>query len=174
MRSLLGRPIKDLAADDGLAVFLIREEVMRRGGIDRAAKLIESYGFEILASRTIDEGNSTLVARSIRGGNWGRGPWRVSGGPPVAAIVGYDKSPIAPTRRQRRRFPFVANARLLCKDKIRDAFNDGFPAAQHCNVIHSSDNGRESMDYLRIIMPQDLERVLKAICPPARETRRAA
>jgi hypothetical protein len=30
------------------------------------------------------------------------------------------------------------------------------------------------MDYLRIIMPQDLERVLKAICPPARETRRAA
>ena len=92
----------------------------------------------------------------------------------MAAIVAYDECPIAPTRRQRRRFPFVANARLFCKEKLRDAFNDEFPADRHCNVVHSSDNGREAMDYLRIIMPQDIENVLKAICPPARETRRAA
>jgi hypothetical protein len=174
VRSLLGRPEKGPAADDGLAVFLIRQQALCRGGVERAADLIQSYGFEILATRAIAHADLSIVARSIRGGNWGRGPWPISGGPPVAAIVAYDKSPIAPTRRQRRRFPFVANARLLCKDKIRDAFNEGFTADQHCNVVHSSDNGREAMDYLRIILPQDIERVLKSIRPPAREIRRAA
>jgi hypothetical protein len=174
VRSLLRRPEKGPATDDGLAVFLIRQEALRRGGVERAANLIKSYGFEILSTRMIDEDDSSLVARSIRGGNWGRGPWPASGGPPVAAIIAYDKSPTAPTRRQRRRYPFVANARLLCKDKLRDAFNEGVSVEQHCNVVHSSDNGREAIDYLRIIMPQEIENVLNAIRLSGRETRRAA
>jgi hypothetical protein len=103
------------------------------------------------------------IARSVRGGNWGRGPWPISGGPPVAAIVVFDTSPITPTRKQRRRFPFLANARLLCKEQIRDAFNEGLPPEQHCNVIHSSDNGREAMDYLRIIMPEAIAGLLKSV-----------
>ena len=92
---------------------------------------------------------------------------------PLAAIVAYDPEPIPPTRRQRRRFPFVANARLLCKEKLRDAFNEGFSADQHCNVVHSSDNGREAMDYLRIIMPEAIESVFASIQMRS-EVRRAA
>jgi hypothetical protein len=136
-------------------VFLLREEGMRRGGIERASQLIEKYGFQVLSADTFDERMSSTIARSLRGGNWGRGPWPISGGPPVAAIVAYDPSPITPSRRDKKRFPFIANARLLCKEKLRDAFNEDFAKDQHCNVIHSSDNGREAMDYLRIIMPED-------------------
>ena len=62
--------------------------------------------------------------------------------------------------REKKRFPFIANARLLCKEQLRDAFNEGFPKEQHCNVIHSSDNGREAMDYLRIIMPDTVGHAL--------------
>ncbi|HEY3393201.1 MAG TPA: hypothetical protein VGK58_10860 [Lacipirellulaceae bacterium] len=174
VRSLLRQPEKLPAADDRLAVFLVREEALRRGGIERAAKLIESYGFDVVASRRIDASASTRVARSIRGGNWGRGPWPISGGPPIAAIVAFDRAPIPLTRRQRRRFPFVANARLLCKEQLRDAFNHGVAADQHCNVVHSSDNGREAMDYLRIIMPDAIDCVLAAISPATGEIRRAA
>jgi hypothetical protein len=174
LRTLLRRPGNDAAADDGLAVFLIRQQAMCRGGIERARALIESYGFEILGTRIIGADPASHVARTIRGGNWGRGPWSVSGGPPVAAIVAYDPAPIPLTRRQRRRFPFVANARLLCKEQLRDAFNDGVPADQHCNVVHSSDNGREAMDYLRIIMPGAIDGVLSAIHSSAGEFRRAA
>jgi hypothetical protein len=174
VRALVRRPEKGAAADDRLAVFLVREEALRRGGVERAAKLIESYGFEIIATQPIDNRTASRVARSIRGGNWGRGPWPVSGGPPVAAIVTFDAAPIAPTRRQRRRFPFVANARLLCKEQLRDAFNEGVRADEHCNVVHSSDNGREAMDYLRIIMPEAIDGVLSAIQSSAREARRAA
>jgi hypothetical protein len=174
VRSMLHRPETGPAADDRVAVFLAREEVLRRGGVDRAEKLIRSYGFDIVATQVIDSAASSHVARSIRGGNWGRGPWPISGGPPVAAIVAFDRAPIPLTRRQRRRFPFVANARLLCKEQLRDAFNDGVPADQHCNVVHSSDNGREALDYLRIIMPEAIEGVLSAIPIPTGEMRRAA
>jgi hypothetical protein len=152
-RTLLEHSEKTANADDRVAVFLLREEGMRRGGIERASELIKKFGFQILSTNEFDERMSATIARSLRGGNWGRGPWPISGGPPVAAIVAYDPSPVAPSRQEKKRFPFVANARLLCKDKLRDAFNAGFAKDQHCNVIHSSDNGREAMDYLRIILP---------------------
>ncbi|HEX2474213.1 MAG TPA: hypothetical protein VHK01_05685, partial [Lacipirellulaceae bacterium] len=67
VRSLLCRPDKVSAVDDGLAVFLIREEAMHRGGVGRAAKLIQSHGFDILAAGEIGECKSPVVARSIRG-----------------------------------------------------------------------------------------------------------
>jgi hypothetical protein len=172
--SLLRRPENAPAANDGLAVFLIRDEALRRGGVERAEQLIESHGFRILAKTMIDAPTLAVVARSIRGGNWGRGPWPISGGPPVAAIVAYDSVPIAPTRRQRRRFPLLANARLLCKAQLRDAFNEGFPAEQHCNVVHSSDNGREAMDYLRIIMPQAIDDLIRSANSPHGARTRAA
>ena len=79
---------------------------------------------------------------------------------------------IAPNRRDKKRFPFIANARLLCKEKLRDAFNEGYSRDQHCNVIHSSDNGREAMDYLRIILPDGTHDVIHSATSPA--TARAA
>ncbi len=167
VRSLLRQPEKSSNADDRIAVFLLREAGMHRGGVQRAAELIERHGFRILTTRTFDERASATIARSLRGGNWGRGPWPISGGPPVAAIVVYDPSPIAPSRRDRKRFPFIANARLLCKEELRDAFNEGFAKDRHCNVIHSSDNGREAMDYLRIIMPDGIDDVLSRVASSA-------
>jgi hypothetical protein len=163
VRTLLQRPEEHEDADHRLAVFLIRQEALHRGGVERAAGLIKQHGFGILATRMFECNSLAQIARSVRGGNWGRGPWPISGGPPVAAIVVFDTSPITPTRKQRRRFPFLANARLLCKEQIRDAFNEGLPPEQHCNVIHSSDNGREAMDYLRIIMPEAIAGLLKSV-----------
>lgn len=172
VRSLLTHADTTASVDDRVAVFLLREEGMRRGGIERASQLIEKYGFQILSATEFDDRTSSTIARSLRGGNWGRGPWPISGGPPVAAIVAYDPSPIAPNRRDKKRFPFIANARLLCKEKLRDAFNEGFTKDRHCNVIHSSDNGREAMDYLRIIMPDRAHDVIHSATSPA--TARAA
>jgi hypothetical protein len=160
VRSLLRQRRNAADADDRLAVFLLREEGLRRGGITRAHDLIEKHGFQVVETHTFENRNASTIARSLRGGNWGRGPWPVSGGLPVAAIIVYDPAPITPTRRDKKRFPFIANARLLCKEHIRDAFNEGIAADQHCNVIHSSDNGREAMDYLRIIMPDRFRDVL--------------
>ncbi|MEX2115096.1 MAG: hypothetical protein WD845_18015, partial [Pirellulales bacterium] len=139
--------------DRGLAVFVLRQKALERGGIDKARTLIERHGFGVLRADVLPSEALLPVARSIRGGNWGPGPWPNSGGPPAALVVAYDMNPQEPTRRQRKKFPFLSNARLLCKDKIRDAFNEGLPPHEHCNAIHSSDNGREALDYLRVMLP---------------------
>ncbi len=126
----------------------------------RATKLIAEHGFQIVETIAIDGPRSETVARSLRGGNWGAGPWAKSGGEPVAAIVAFDPAPIRPSRRERKRFPWLANARLLKKDAIRDAFNANRSASEHCNVIHSSDNGREARDYLRIVAPERVDEIV--------------
>lgn len=146
--------------DPGLSVFLLRAAALARGGEAKATALLERHGFVVVRTHAIAAEQVSVVARSIRGGNWGAGPWPSSGGPPAIAIVAYDTDPIRPSRRDRRKFPFLVNARLLAKNKIRDAFNEGLPPAQHCNVVHSSDNGREALDYLRTILPDAVEDVL--------------
>jgi hypothetical protein len=163
VRSLMQQSAAREAADDRIAVFLVREEALRRGGTARAEELLRRQRFQILTVKEFDVDSAAKLARTLRGGNWGRGPWPISGGPPVAAIVAFDPCPIAPTRQQKKRFPFLANARLLCKDKLRDAFNEGLPRDQHCNVIHSSDNGREALDYLRIIMPDEVDHLIASL-----------
>jgi hypothetical protein len=144
-------------------VFLIREEATRRGGVERAARWLAERGFQILETRHFDALQRERISRRIRGGNWGPGPYGSAGGGPVAAIVVYDPAPIRPLRRRKQRLPYVANARLYCKRRLRDFFNEGYPKEQHCNVVHSSDNGREAMDYLRIIMPGEADGVLARI-----------
>lgn len=160
LRPLLQQHNATRGVDDRLAVFLLREVALQRGGVDRATRWLAARGFRILGTQQLSPEDSARVGRTIRGGNWGRGPWPISGGLPVAAIVTFDPAPLSPSRRQRRKFPFVANARLLCKEELREEFNAELPADQHCNVIHSSDNGREASDYLRIIMPQRVEEIL--------------
>jgi hypothetical protein len=78
----------------------------------------------------------------------------VSGGPPAAVIVAFDAQPKPPTRRQKRRFPLLTNARLLEKESIREAFNREYPASQQCNTLHSSDNEREAWEYIETAMPE--------------------
>jgi hypothetical protein len=150
-----------VTADNGLAVFLLRALAAERGGIEKAAHLLERHGFEVLHSVMLTADQSAVAAQAIRGGNWGRGPWQISGGLPIAAIVVYDSEPQPLSRRQKKRFPFVVNARVLCKEQIRDEFNRGLPNDQHCNVIHSSDNGREALDYLNALCPRDIPMILE-------------
>ena len=147
----------------GLAVFFVREKALERGGIDKAIRLIEQHGFHALRRIEFAPEQSRQVAGSVRGGNWGRGPWTTCGGLPVAAVVVFDTEPVTPTRWQKRQFPLLDNARLLCKSHIRDRFNGGFPHADHTNVVHSSDNSAEALEYLRLTAPEVVDEVLAEI-----------
>ena len=150
---------QDDSDDPGLAVFVIRQEAMNRGGLDRALSLLERHGFHIVRTKTFTAQEVESVARLIRGGNWGRGPYKLSAGPPTAAVVTYDTCPIKPTWLQRRRFPLLRNARLLSKKYVRRAFNEGFSEDERCNVVHSSDNSHEALDYIRIILPEAADEI---------------
>ena len=140
--------------DRGLVTFILRKEAMRRGGLDKLVPMLESSGFTTLKIKVLADAELRQVASNIRGGNWGRGPWAVSGGPPAAVVVAYDPQPQPLSRKQRKKFPLATNARVLEKGRIRDAFNEGLPVEQHCNALHSSDNGREAWEYVALAMPE--------------------
>ena len=147
----------------GLSVFLIREEVVRQNRLDEMIGLIQHEGFQVLATKVLTDQESHAASRTVRGGNWGRGPWPADGGRPIAAVVAYDAEPIPVLRRQRRRYPEVTNARLLRKGEIRDAFNKAVPPDKHCNALHSSDNGHEALEYIQILLPEVLPHIRQQI-----------
>ncbi len=140
--------------DRGLAVFIVRAAAMQRGGIEFMHDLLAHHGFTILETKPLFGEDRARVAANVRGGNWGRGPWALSGGEPAAVVVAFDPNPLPLTRKQRKKFPLATNARLLSKSSIRDAFNEGRPEAEHCNVVHSSDNGHEAWEYIALAMPE--------------------
>lgn len=150
-------------ADNGLAVFLLRERGLQRGGVERAKRLLEEVGFCVAEARELDQAEATVAVQAVRGGNWGPGPWPTSGGLPAAIIVAYDSDPLPLNRRQRKKYPFAVNARTLCKDRIRDEFNRGVPDHEHCNVVHSSDNGHEAMEYIRAICRERADDILEKV-----------
>lgn len=149
--------------DNGLAVFLLREQGLLRGGVERARNLLEGQGFRAIHANRLSPAEAALATQVVRGGNWGPGPWPASGGSPAAIIVAYDCAPIPLNRRQRKKYPFAVNARTLCKDHVRDEFNRDVPEHKHCNVIHSSDNGREAMEYIRAIYAERASEVFDAV-----------
>ena len=53
VRSLLQHPEKTANVDDRIAVFLLREEGMRRGGIERASQLIAEIRFSNSIGRCV-------------------------------------------------------------------------------------------------------------------------
>ena len=125
--------------------------------------LLEREGFQIIHTRELSSAEVKIVGGSIRGGNWGRGPWGISGGPPAAAVVVYDPEPVPLRASQKKRFPHCLNARLLRKKKIREVFNEGYPPEQSCNVVHSSDNGHEALEYMQIIMPEAVKQIVAQV-----------
>jgi hypothetical protein len=125
--------------------------------------LLSHHGFQVISTKVLNESESRYAATCIRGGNWGRGPWQTSGGAPAVVIVTFDPEPIKPTSRQRKEFPRLTNARLLVKKKIRDALNVGLPERRQCNVLHSSDNGREALEYLRVLMPEAIQQIQEEV-----------
>lgn len=154
-------------APPGLAVFILRQAAVVDQACDRLIDRLRHEGFQVLAIEPLDPPRAHAASRTLRGGNWGQGPWPASGGPPAVAVVVCDPEPIPPTPRQRRAHPELDNARLLRKERLRQAFNAGRPRFAHCNVVHSSDNADEALDYLRCLMPQRVEE----LCRQAREVR---
>lgn len=141
--------------DDGLTVFIIREAAMSpsRGGLPRIERELMRHGFHICLSRELSQSTAAKVKDEIRGGNWGAGPWPMSGGGPVAVIVAYDVMPKPPSQAELSKYPMLRNARILCKDRIRDLLNEDVAAEAKCNPLHSSDTGWEALEYLRLTVP---------------------
>lgn len=140
--------------DQGLAVFVLREETVTRGLTNRIVGMIRDCGFEVLAARMLAPEEIEYAAARTRGGNWEAGkPYELTGGRPAAAVVVYDHAPIRPSWRQRHRFPKRTNARIFAKEKIRDAIVAELPPGERFNALHSSDHAAEAWHLIEILAP---------------------
>jgi hypothetical protein len=146
--------------DQGLAVFVLREEAVRRGLTNRIVSMIRDQGFEVLAMRMLWPEETEFAAARTRGGNWEAGrPFNVSGGAPAACVVAYDHAPIRPSWKQRRKFPKRTNARIFAKEKIRDAIIAELPRDEAFNALHSSDHAAEAWHLIEILAPELCETI---------------
>lgn len=141
--------------DQGLAVFVLREETVARGLTHRIVGMIRDCGFDVLATRMLAPEEIEFAAARTRGGNWEAGkPYELTGGRPAAAVVVYDRAPIRPSWRQRRRFPKRTNARIFAKEKIRDTIIAELPPGERFNALHSSDHAAEAWHLIEILAPE--------------------
>jgi nucleoside diphosphate kinase len=140
--------------DQGLTVFVLRQEAVRRGMTSKIVDMIGEQGFEILATHVLSRDEITYAAARTRGGNWEAGkPYAITGGPPAATVVCYDHAPLTPNRRQRRKFPKRTNARIFAKEKIRDAIIAELPPDETFNALHSSDHAAEAWHLIEVLAP---------------------
>ena len=153
-RFLTGRPGVD-PVWSGLAVFVLREAAA--DDVDLAVDELEKHGFEILQVRPLTAAERRAAALRIRGGNWARGPWPVSGGDPAVFVVGYDVSP-----KRDGGQPHV-NLRIQgAKAEARSRLLRDVPVAERYNPVHSSDSPGQALDYLEIVEDPALLPALRA------------
>jgi hypothetical protein len=142
----------------GLAVFLIRERALHAAATAEVTAKLEAQGFRILVSAALTAERQAAVASRLRGGNWGRGPFAFSGGPPAQVIVAWDPKPLPVDRRQRAEYPLLENGRILrAKLELRDFLLRGLAKRQRFNPLHSSDNDIQAWEYVEILLPQQVD-----------------
>ncbi len=129
----------------GLAVFVVRERA--DGHTEHIAEELDRHGFEVLDVLQLDPEQRAAARRRIRGGNWGQGPWQVSGGDPTTFILAYDVAPWLDGDGASGHNLRIAEA----KAKVRSRLLDGVDAAAQYNPLHSSDNTRQALDYLDVL-----------------------
>jgi len=153
---------------DGLAVFFVRERAVP--WLDQIVRLLDQDGFELLERRHLSEHEIGHIASQIRGGNWGRGPWPLSGGNPATVLVAYD---CFPRMEEGQDDPTnIANARIQrTKERIRNVIVGSLPNDERFNGLHSSDLPQEALEYVELIDPDLRGRIGVSAAQIASKTR---
>ena len=161
-KSLIANAHSKLPSKPGLAVFFLRETALSKPDWpDDVRTYLEEEGFNVLACKTLSPDERKRVASELRGGDWGTGPYLRSGGPPAVMIAALDVFPRKPTRKQIRQHPELDNEIVhACKSSIRKLWNKAQAEGERCNIVHSSDNCRQALAYIRIAAPELADQLL--------------
>ncbi|HEX2810840.1 MAG TPA: hypothetical protein VHN80_32140 [Kineosporiaceae bacterium] len=135
----------------GLAVFVVRERA--REHVALIQQELGRHGFEILEVVRLDAAQQDAASHHIRGGNWERGPWPVSGGGPSDYVIAYD---VAPQFEATDEGPGT-NLRIPeAKAKVRERLLQGLDPRTQYNPLHSSDNPRQALEHLDLLADPEL------------------
>ena len=144
-------PRPQVATEGELFVLVMRQLAASDSEyLARLLALLREHRVELLRVVPLTNDQVDAVLR-LRGGNWSRGPYPVSGGPPHTLIIGYDWYPLAPDGPSDE--PLLQNQRLkTMKIEARKLFNRR-RWFRTSNVVHSPDNEQEALEYLGAVDP---------------------
>ncbi len=160
---ILAQRLAPEVQDQGLCVFALRREAVQCGFQNAMVQMIKDRGFEVLAVKVLSPAEMEAAAARSRGGNWSAGPFKRSGGPPAVAVVAYDRAPVRPSRKQRRKFPQRTNARIFVKEEIRDFVISKLPSGEEFNALHSSDHAAEAWHLVEVLAPESKETIQRRL-----------
>lgn len=147
-----------------LAVFFVREGAEQVLGSADVLAVLAGLEFEVLAAEQLDPVARARCTSAVRGGNWGRGPFAVSGGEPVRAVVALHYGPRPPDPVVAARYPRLTNSDvLLAKNVLRDHVLAAVGEREAFNPVHSSDDEAEAWEYLAAALPHRLEELGAAV-----------
>ncbi|MCF6736927.1 hypothetical protein [Blastococcus sp. KM273129] len=138
----------------GLSVFVLRERAISM--LARLQDELPREGFEPLETVWLDPAAVQRATAAVRGGNWGRGPFAVGGGPPAAYVVAYDLRAALPGAPVGTAGTDDARRVLESKLAIRRRLLAGVPPEHRYNPVHSSDDPRQALDYLAVLRDDDV------------------
>ncbi|MCZ3388535.1 MAG: hypothetical protein LH645_05310 [Actinomycetia bacterium] len=145
-------------------VFLLRERLASVVGTDEVLALLDHLGFEVLMTSELDSAAAARCAEQTRGGNWGQGPFPVSGGGPVTVVVAVHYAPAPPVGKALDKYPRLSNNDVLvAKERVRDLVAARVSAHERFNPVHSSDNELEAWEYVTIALPQAAEELQELV-----------
>lgn len=157
-REIVEEELSSIRAPKGLCVFVVRDAA--GGQLSKIKDFIREHDFDIVTTKVLDQDSKKLAESSLRGGNWGCGPYRRSGGAPSTLIAAIDPKPEHPSLELAEGHPEADNARVFkLKYKIRSWWNKEHSGGEPCNPIHTSDSARHAMHYMHLTMPDEARRL---------------
>ena len=135
-----------------LLVYVVRDRLLREGFLpDFEVFLADKFNFDILDIRMLSEEEKNICATQIRGGKWDRGPFKYSGGKPVALVVGYDYHPRPLTEQDQKEQTRMTNQNNIdAKYSFREYLGSSLVNGYY-NGVHSADNEHDAWFYISLI-----------------------
>lgn len=163
LRTIVAKNKMNFEKNGEVMIFVIREWAVLKGQAGNMIKWLEKAGLNVVKIIELDQEQKRNAKQNLRGGNWGKGPWPVSGGDPAILLVMYDYHPKPLTEKQKKKYPHVSNQHYLYKEELRSEINSKLTNSNKTNPIHSSDDETEALDYIMAVSPESLKEIQETI-----------
>ena len=142
----------------GLSVFVLREWVLRRDGlVDDVITCIRNEGYNILKTKELDSEEQKNAFENLRGGTWGSdSDGSTDGWKPAFVLVVLDEECVRMPKVYAEGFEKFRIRQL--KEVLRTKFD-----VLGRSSLHSTDNTRESWEYIDICFPECAGEIRKEV-----------
>ncbi|MDA9010026.1 hypothetical protein N9J58_00100 [bacterium] len=142
---------------DRLFLLYLRETYFSERALSIVKGTLARDGYSVLFMENITKSQSKIVAQNIRGGNWGKGGYKVSAGVPKYWFIAIDRKETTDSEAYFKR-------RQKTKEFIRKELITQEPLSEKGNPVHSADTGDEIKHALELIASRSCKQITSYIC----------